>query len=229
MSALPALHLDRAAINRANSQHSTGPRTDAGKQRSSLNALRHGLTAQSPVLATEDAAAYQHHCRQFHDDFKPATAAETHLVQELADASWRIHRIPRLEADLLNRAANPPTEQAAIDFDIVDAHRLIGNLSIQLNRLSRQFHKTLEILRDLQIERRQQERRDLKDAAALFVLHEHKGVPWQPSDHGFVFSKEQVSLCAERMMRQNEARGVAVARFEAQCSIGQWDKPPACR
>jgi len=45
MSALlvPALDrtIDRAVINRANAQHSTGPRTEAGKQRASLNALRH--------------------------------------------------------------------------------------------------------------------------------------------------------------------------------------------
>jgi len=33
---------NRAVINRANAQKSTGPRTAAGKQRSSLNALRHG-------------------------------------------------------------------------------------------------------------------------------------------------------------------------------------------
>jgi len=33
---------DRAAVNKANAQHSTGPRTEAGKQRSKLNALRHG-------------------------------------------------------------------------------------------------------------------------------------------------------------------------------------------
>jgi hypothetical protein len=37
---------NRTEINRANSQHSTGPKTQAGKQRSSLNALRHGLTGQ---------------------------------------------------------------------------------------------------------------------------------------------------------------------------------------
>jgi hypothetical protein len=42
--------IDRVAINRANSQHSTGPRTESGKQRSSLNALRHGLTARTAVL-----------------------------------------------------------------------------------------------------------------------------------------------------------------------------------
>jgi hypothetical protein len=37
---------NRAEINRANARHSTGPRTEAGKKRSSLNALRHGITAK---------------------------------------------------------------------------------------------------------------------------------------------------------------------------------------
>src|SRR5580700_8268317 len=112
---------DRTAINRANSQHSTGPRTDRGKQRSSLNALRHGLTAASPVLPSEDRAAYDSLRRQFRDEYQPATPTESQLVQELADTSWRLNRIPLLEAEVLNRAANPPTEQARIDFDIVDA------------------------------------------------------------------------------------------------------------
>ena len=79
---------------------STGPRTEAGKQRSSQNALTHGLTAASPVLATEDLAAYQLHCRQFLDEYKPATPTETQLTQELADTAWRLNRIPSLEAAL---------------------------------------------------------------------------------------------------------------------------------
>ena len=36
---------DRAETNRENARKSTGPRTEAGKQRSSLNALRHGSLA----------------------------------------------------------------------------------------------------------------------------------------------------------------------------------------
>jgi hypothetical protein len=52
---------NRAAVNKANAQHSTGPRTAAGKQRSSLNALRHGLTGHTIVLPTEDHSAYQRH------------------------------------------------------------------------------------------------------------------------------------------------------------------------
>jgi hypothetical protein len=134
--------INRAAVNRKNAQHSTGPRTEAGKQRSSLNAIRHGLTAQTVVLPSEDAAAYESHRRQFFSEYQPATPTETQLVQELIDTSWRLNRIPLLEADLLARAANPPDEQARIDFDIVDAHRLIAGINLQGTRLSRQFQKS---------------------------------------------------------------------------------------
>ncbi len=97
----------RRATNRANSQHSTGPRTAAGKQRSSLNALRHGLTAASPVLPSEDRAAYNDHRRGFFDEYQPATPTESQLVEELAATSWRLNRIPLLEAEVLARAAAP--------------------------------------------------------------------------------------------------------------------------
>ena len=64
----------RAAVNRANSAHSTGPRTESGKQRSSLNALSHGLTARTAVLPTEDPDTYQRHIQQFLDEYQPANS-----------------------------------------------------------------------------------------------------------------------------------------------------------
>jgi hypothetical protein len=85
MSAPAIAPIDRAAINRANSQHSTGPRTEYGKQRSSLNALRHGLTVQSAVLPSEHPAAYEAHHRRFLGEYQSATVTETQLVRELAD------------------------------------------------------------------------------------------------------------------------------------------------
>ena len=41
-------------------------------------------------------------------------------------------------------------------------------------------------------------------AAALLELHKRKGVPWEPSDHGFVFPKDQVEAFAQRLMRLNQ-------------------------
>jgi hypothetical protein len=91
----------RAAINRANSEHSTGPRTTAGKQRSSLNALRHGLTGHVVVLPTEDQTAYQRHLLRFVDQFQPKGALEEQLVQSLGDTTWRLNRVPATEATFL--------------------------------------------------------------------------------------------------------------------------------
>jgi hypothetical protein len=206
----------RSRANRSNALLSTGPRTAAGKQRSSQNALTHGLTSQSPILATENPAAYQLHFRQFFDEYQPVTPTETQLTQELADTSWRLNRIPSLEAALLDRAANPPTEQARIDFDIVDAHRALATLGMHYQRLSRQFQKTVDTLREIQAERRHNEERDLKRAAALLELHKHKGIPYDPVQDGFVFSQDQIEAFAERLKRLNQSRHIENVRFYMQ-------------
>ena len=48
---------------------STGPRTQEGKQRSALNALRHGLTGRTVVMPYEDMDQYHIFCRRL---FKPS-------------------------------------------------------------------------------------------------------------------------------------------------------------
>ncbi len=229
-SAQPA---QRTAINRANSAHSTGPRTESGKQRSSLNAISHGLTARTAVLPTEDPDAYQRHVQQFLDEYAPATPTETQLVHEIANTAWRLNRIPFLEAELLSRATNPPTAQAAIDFDIVDAHRALATLGLHGSRLSRQFQKALDQLRGIQDERRRLERRQLNEAAEILIRHQRKGLPWELADlfpeqahrhlaplcavkqAGFVFSKEQVERHARYLMRQNPAYYAPTPRLQA--------------
>jgi hypothetical protein len=131
---------DRAEINRANAQHSTGPKTPEGKKLASLNAVRHGLTGQMVVMPTEDPAAYQSHLKSFIVEYDPKGATESNLVQALADASWR-----------LNRAA------------AIGAYaKALSNLSMHTQRLSRQFERTVAQLRDLQKSRRAAERKELK-------------------------------------------------------------------
>jgi AraC-like DNA-binding protein len=184
----------RAATNRANSAHSTGPRTESGKQRSSLNALSHGLTARTAVLPTEDPETYRRHIQQFLDEYAPATPTETQLVHEIADTAWRLRRIPFLEAELFSQSPDPQTLIATL-----------AKLGLHGSRLSRQFQKAIEQLRDIQDERRHLERRQLTEAADLLIRHQHKGLPWQPEDDGFVFSKQQIERHARHLMLQNPA------------------------
>jgi hypothetical protein len=189
--------IQRSAINRANAQHSTGPRSEAGKQRSALNALTHGLTASTAVLPSEDPAAFEQHHRQFENEYRPATPTETQLVHELADTSWRLNRIPLLEAGLLSPAPSPETPAPAV--------AALATLGLHGHRLSRQFQKTLNLLRELQAERQERLRRDLRDAASVLEFHKHKGLPYDPAEDGFVYSITEIEAFASRTKRLNEA------------------------
>ncbi len=47
----------RIAANRRNAMRSTGPKTTAGKSRSRLNAVKHGLSASLPVIVENEATS----------------------------------------------------------------------------------------------------------------------------------------------------------------------------
>src|ERR1700719_3748032 len=157
--------LDRTAMNKANAQKSTGPRTAAGKQRSSLNALRHGLTGQTVVLPPEDHSAYQRHSHAFLDEYQPKGATETQLVQSLLDTSWQLNRAAAVETNLFSlgitemedriRASHPEAEAAlAMALAYREHNRAFANISTYRQRLTREFQRTLVLLRQIQAARR---------------------------------------------------------------------------
>ncbi|HEV2114088.1 MAG TPA: hypothetical protein VGR50_08040 [Terriglobales bacterium] len=207
---------DRTAINRANAQHSTGPRTEAGKQVSRFNALRHGLTGHVVVLPSEDQAAYQAHSRRFLDDFQPKGALESQLVQTLIDTTWRLNRIPAIETNYLTlgitqnlekiNADHPEARAALAMARALDRQsRALANLSIYEQRLSRLFERTLKQLREIQAERRANERHDMIDAAQLLKLHAAKDIPYDPKEDGFVFSAAEIETYIGRTDRLSRA------------------------
>jgi hypothetical protein len=198
---------ERAAVNKANAQKSTGPKTEAGKQRSSLNALRHGLTGQTVVLPTEDHSAYQRHSHSFLNEYQPNGATETQLVQSLIDASWRINRVAAIETNLFSlgitemedriRANHPEAETAlAMALAFRDHTRAFAQISIYTQRLARQFERTLAQLRQIQAERRANEDRQLDQAGAVLRKHKYESLGCEPApsnspDDGFVFSNAE--------------------------------------
>jgi hypothetical protein len=195
---------NRAEINQANAQHSTGPKTAAGKKQSSLNALRHGLTAQIVVMPNEDLQAYQHHLKSFTDEYRPQGATEAHLTQALADTAWRLNRVAALETNLLTMGIarpfdpfsdSPPQVQEAMSIvaALESQAKALGNLSMHSQRLSRQFESTVTQLRELQKTRRAQEKLDLDHLLDIMEMYESKGETYRPSNDGFVFSQTQIS------------------------------------
>jgi hypothetical protein len=187
--------INRAEINKANAQHSTGPKTPEGKQRSSLNALRHGLTGQIVVMPTEDLQAYQFHLKSFTDEYRPEGATEAHLTQALADTSWRLNRVAALETNLLSLAAvgDPFANAMAIAASLESQSKALSNLSMHSQRLSRQFERTVMQLRELQKTRLAKEKHDLDNLLDIIEMYESKGETYRPSDDGFVFSQTQIN------------------------------------
>jgi hypothetical protein len=103
----------RIAANRINALRSTGPKTEAGKARSRLNAITHGMRSDMVVLPTEDAAAFEAEKLGWIEDWKPESQTRMALVERAAAQSWRLKRCVRIETNRLCKIA----DQAAVNYD----------------------------------------------------------------------------------------------------------------
>ena len=86
--------------NRRNAQPSTGPLTDEGKKRSSQNAVRHGLTAETVIDALEDGEDYAAFEMAVTADYDAQPAVERELALRLASLLWRLRRATAIESGL---------------------------------------------------------------------------------------------------------------------------------
>jgi hypothetical protein len=163
------------AANQKNAQLSTGPVSESGKAKSSLNTVKSGLTGRTVLLPSEDAALYHAHVSEFVQNYAPVGDEECKLVQSLVDTEWRLLRIPTLEMGIyavgrLEFAGLFPEQDEAVRKHLIEAQvflayqRQLNNLSIQESRLRRQREKDTAALRELQ-EKRQQQTQARLDAA----------------------------------------------------------------
>jgi hypothetical protein len=102
---------EQVEANRRNAQHSTGPKTEEGKAASAMNALKHGLTATTPVLPTEDPDDRARFRDRLLDDLAPVGALEERLAEEVLDLSWRLRRATNLELGVLARGVASADER----------------------------------------------------------------------------------------------------------------------
>jgi hypothetical protein len=117
----------RQKINAQNAQKSTGPRTPEGRARSRTNALKHGLTAQTLALPSEDPEVVAQHVDLWVDTYQPRAPAELVLVEEAAKAALTLRRCTVREKSLVeDHVANLAVKIHHADEDqLADLQKLL--------------------------------------------------------------------------------------------------------
>jgi hypothetical protein len=185
----------RLAANRANALKSTGPRTAQGRARSSLNALRHGVTGQVSIMTAEDRAAHDKFCQELIDSLQLEGPLELQFASSIAEDFWRLQRIRALENDIL--ALGSFSDAADIDVDHPEIHTSLTRaqtfldhskdferLTLYEQRINRSMERNRKQLDELHEQRRSGQR----EQAPPQVIETAR----KTAENGFVFSSEEI-------------------------------------
>src|SRR2546423_927287 len=107
----------KKSANRRNAEHSTGPRSPEGKEKSKMNATTHGIFCHALVLTGEDAALFEHLREESPRAHKPQNLIELQLVDRIVIASWKLRRVQEAEAALHASKSDQLQEFAQRDYE----------------------------------------------------------------------------------------------------------------
>jgi hypothetical protein len=212
-----------------------GPRTEAGKQRSRLNAYKHGLTGQIHLFTPEAHDAFEKHCQSIVEALAPVGILEQDLAQSIAEDKWRLHRARALESAIFAlgqlkdrpgsdpfQMGRPPIEQLPIDEALSQAYTWLEEgkgiqlLSLYQQRIQRSIEKHMAELRTLRAERLAARQQALEEAVLLSQLAKSKGETYDLaadfSSPKFVFSIAEFEPLVARKQRLDEARALPKTR-----------------
>jgi len=182
------------AANRANAKKSTGPRTQKGKEVCLMNGFVHGLTGLATVMTDEDRVAQIEFLKPLIEDLNPTGPMETQLARSVGLDQFRLNKIKTIEDNMLAWSELGPldgkvdTEHARVHHALTQARaffdndRGFNNLSLYEQRITRNMHKNLKLLRELQAQRKAEER--LKSKAKPLTRTASTG----NEENGFGFS-----------------------------------------
>jgi len=163
---------------RANGAKSRGPKTVAGREKSSMNALRHGLTAETILLANESPERFKYVRDSYIEQFHPVGEVELDLVEEMVVAKWRQRRNQTIEAALLNREMEQQDEPDEINrlatafVSLAENSNALALLTRYEPRLQRDYHRALKSLLNLQaIRKKENDTRQTNPIPQMNALH----------------------------------------------------------
>jgi hypothetical protein len=144
---------------RANGAKSHGPITEEGRKISSMNAIKHGLNARTPVLSNETDDEHAALLHSYVQDLQPVGATEMEAVVDMVNAKWRQRRLLNIEVEMfelqfskqekqLDAAYQPYNEvvEHTFAFRELAESRGLAMLSQMESRLKRDYSRALSDL-----------------------------------------------------------------------------------
>jgi hypothetical protein len=206
--------------NRANSQLSTGPTTEAGKHTVSQNSLRHGLSGSTHAALPGEEEAFAQYVRDYSNALTPVGPTETALAQTIASDRWRLKRAHHMENALFNQMAQEQLELDPATAQMqawIDPTKGLQRIALYASRIQRAIERNTDELKALQSERKAAFAAAQEQAILLTQLAHLKRETYEPgadfepaSGHGgFAYSVPEIARVISRARRLEEAR----ARF----------------
>ncbi len=144
---------------RANGAKSHGPITEEGRKKSSMNALKHGLTARTVLFSNDNHDEYNALLESYIESLQPIDPVEMDFVVEMVNAKWQQRRVHKFETELFNLEMDEEKEKLdkyyksyTETFEQTHAFRILAqSTSLQMlhreaSRLERTYYRALNNL-----------------------------------------------------------------------------------
>jgi hypothetical protein len=105
---------------RRNGAMAAGTKSPEGLKQSSMNALRHGLTAKAVVLTNESQAKFDELRLEYVNRFLPQDGVEMDLVDDMVGARWRLRRITIMQTAAFDLQMDKDEAEIKKCFDKID-------------------------------------------------------------------------------------------------------------
>jgi hypothetical protein len=163
--------------NRRNALKSTGPKSVEGKTKSRMNALRHGLTAGQAILPHENEDDYEKLREGMLGSYAPENPAEQALVEELANAYWRLMRLHRVETCYWHNLGGSynRADEGIAEALLQTPDRQMRNFFRYYAQVERSYYKALAAANQIK-----RERRDSKPLKAIAAAAQNGFVSQNP-------------------------------------------------
>ena len=105
---------------RANGAKSHGPVTEEGRKKSSMNALKHGLTARTLLFSNDNHDEYEALLESYIQSLQPIDPVEMDLVVEMVNAKWQQRRLQKFETQLFDHEMDEEREKLDEKYESYD-------------------------------------------------------------------------------------------------------------